>query len=102
MNGIVIAARELLYSPKGESDKKKLTIKVLAPHLVEEGKVNFKFTPGTACCVVEFDGIDERVEFVGMDSLQALEMVANVNRYLMGFGKKYDFYWLTGEPYFDG
>ena len=46
-------------------------------------------------------GINEQVEFVGMDSLQALEMVSKVERYLAGFSQKYDFYWMTGEPYFD-
>ena len=101
MCNIVIAERELLCAPKGGGDRRKLTIRVFAPHQVEEGTVNFEFSPGTSRCVVDFDGIDEQVEFFGMDSLQALEMVSKLDRYLAGFSQRYNFYWMTGEPYFD-
>lgn len=101
MKSVVIAKRELLYSLKGEDERKSLSVKVFAPHLVEEGTVNFKFSSGTACCVITFEEIEEQIELVGMDSLQALQLVSNVDRYIALFGKRYDFYWATGEPYFD-
>ena len=75
-------------------------IRVFAPRPVEEDTVNFEFSPGTSCCTVDFDGINERVDFFGMDSLQALGMVSNLDRYIAGFSEKYDFFWSTGEPYF--
>ena len=101
MSNLVIAERELLCTPKGGNHRKKLTIRVFAPCQVEEGAVNFEFSPGTSRCVVDFDGINEQVEFFGMDSLQALEMVSKLDRYLAGFSQRYDFYWTTGEPYFE-
>lgn len=101
MSNLVIAERDLLWAPKGGDERKRLTIRVFAPRQLEEGSVNFEFSPGTSRCVVDFDGINEQVEFVGMDSLQALEMVSKLERYLAGFSQQYDFYWMTGEPYFD-
>ena len=101
MSNHVIAERELFFTPKGGGERKTLTIRVFAPRQVEEGTVNFEFSPGTSRCVVDFDGINEQVEFFGMDSLQALEMVSKLDRYLAGFSQRYDFYWMTGEPYFE-
>jgi len=37
----------------------------------------------------------------GMDSLQAVNMASNIDAVLERLGKKYDFYWSSGEPYFD-
>lgn len=97
-----IAERELLYSLKGEEIRKKVVVRISAPYLVEEKSVNFKFDPGTAGCVVELVGLDEDdLEVIGMDSIQALAMAVDVDRYLQGFRQKYDFYWSSGEPYFD-
>ena len=96
----VIAQRELLYAVKGAEEKKNLTIKVHAPYPLQEGAVNFDFSVGTSCCLVTFDEIDEKVEFFGMDSLQTLQFLVNIDKYIAQFGKKYDFYWSTGEPYF--
>lgn len=98
-----IAERELLYSLKGKSKRHKLVIRIGTPYLLDESAVSFKFDPGTAGCTVEFDGLPENlVEHVyGADSLQALSLAADVDPYLKGLGKKYDFYWPSGESYFD-
>lgn len=99
-----IAERELLYSLKGKSTRQKLIIRIGAPYLLDKSSaVNFKFDPGTAGCTIEFDGLPENLveEVFGADSLQALALAADVDPYLKGLGKKYDFYWPTGESYFD-
>jgi hypothetical protein len=101
MNAAVIAERKLLFSLKGNDEKKSLSIRVFAPHLVEEGTVNFQISPGMARCVVAFVEIDQKAEFYGMDSVQALALTANLDEYLKHFDNKYDFFWLTGEPYFE-
>lgn len=101
MNELVIAERKLLFSQKGTDDRRSLCIRIFAPHLVEEGTVNFQVSPGMARCVVAFVEINEEVDFYGMDSVQALALTANLDEYLKHFDKTYDFFWLTGEPYFD-
>lgn len=97
-----IAERELLYSLKGESARKKLVVRISAPYLVDESMVNFKFDPGTAGCTIEFDGLPEsNIEVHGVDTLHALKLAADVDPYLKGLAKKYDLYWSSGDPYFD-
>lgn len=98
-----IAERELLYSLKGESARKKLIVRISAPYLVDESVVNFNFDPGTAGCTIEFDGLPESLveEVYGADSVQALALAADVDPYLRGLEKKYDFYWPSGESYFE-
>lgn len=97
----VIAKRELLYSIKGRRERMPMTVKVVEPCDVEEGSVNFLFDAGTARCVVEFEPLGKRFEFFGMDSLQALELAVRIDPYLKGLTAKYDFYWMSGEDYFD-
>ncbi len=98
-----IAKRELLYSLKGESGRTKLVVRISAPYLIDEGTVNFEFPHGAAACKIEFDGLPQNIieEVHGMDSIQALEFASDVNPYLKGLEKEYDFYWSTGEPYFE-
>lgn len=97
-----IATRELLYSHKGDSIRKKFVVRISAPYPIEEGTVNFKYHPGASVCEVEFDGLPE--EFLektyGVDSIQALSLATNIDPYLKGLEKKYDLYWLSGDPYF--
>lgn len=37
----------------------------------------------------------------GIDGFQALDIASNIESYLKILSKKYDLYWLCGEPYFD-
>ena len=101
--GKSIAERELLYSLKGDSTKKKLVIKISAPYLIEENTVNFQIHPGASACKIEFDGLPKSLveEVHGVDSIQALAFASDIEPYLKGLEKKYDFFWLTGEPYFE-
>lgn len=97
-----IAKRELLYSPKGESIRRKFVIKIGMPYPLEKGMVAFKFDPGAAGCTIEFAGLlESSIEVHGIDSLHALTLAVDVDPYLKGMKNKYDFYWTTGEPYFE-
>jgi hypothetical protein len=98
----VIAERHLLFSAKGQSERKPLVIRVFAPRLVE-GSVSFAVAPGTAVCGVEFDGIPDETlgDTYGADTLQALQLAADVEPTLKRLSKDYDLYFPTGEGYFD-
>ena len=98
----VIAKRELLYSIKGERVQREFTVNIGAPYLLEMGAVSFNFDSGAAGCTIEFDGLLENsIEVHGIDLLHALHLAADIDPYLKGMLNKYDFYWSTGEPYFE-
>lgn len=55
-----------------------------------------------AGCDVEIDGLDERkINYYGMDSLQAINLASDIDPLIKRLSAKYDFFWLTGEPYFE-
>ncbi len=55
-----------------------------------------------AVCHLEFNGLDEyNFDVCGMDSLQAVNMASNIEAVLERLSKKYDFYWSSGDPYFE-
>jgi hypothetical protein len=57
---------------------------------------------GSAVCAIAFEGLSVAdVEVHGVDTLHALAEAVNVDIYLRGMAKKFDFFWPTGEPYFD-
>jgi hypothetical protein len=89
----VIAERKLLYSMKDSSDRKELVIRIGAPYVDKEGM---------ARCPIEWNGLfEEYADMAGMDSLQALQLAANVDSMLGKLRNKYDFFWASGEPYFE-
>lgn len=97
-----IAERRLLYSDKGSSKRKELVIRLGIPYQVKEGMVNFSIGDGVAGCHIELDGIDEEYpETYGADTLQAINIASNLEPFLKRLQKKYDLFWLSGEPYFD-
>jgi hypothetical protein len=98
-----IAERRLLFSAKGESERKPLVIRVFAPRPVDPASVSFQVAAGTAVCTVEFDGIPDETlgDTYGADSLQALQLAADIEPVLKRLSKRYDFYFPTGEGYFD-
>ena len=53
--------------------------------------------------MVQFDGIPEKAQGdnYGADSLQALQLAADIEPVLKRLSKRYDFYFPTGEGYFD-
>jgi hypothetical protein len=97
-----IAERKLLYSLKGSGERRNLIIRIGVPYLVKEGMVDFPVGEGFAGCHVEIDGLDETYpEVYGADTVQALNLASNLEPLLKRLQKKYDFYWASGEPYFD-
>lgn len=97
-----IAERHLLFSEKGGSAKRNLWVRVSAPSPIDQETVKFPVDDYMAVCHVEFDGLDEHnFDVYGMDSLQAVNMASNIEAVLERLSKKYDFYWSSGEPYFD-
>ena len=98
-----IAERHLLFSVKGESERKVLVIRVFAPRPVDPASVSFQVAAGTAVCTVEFDGIPDEIQgdTYGADSLQALQLAADIEPVLKRLSKHYDFYFPTGEGYWD-
>jgi len=97
-----VAERVLLYSVHGESDRKNLHIRIGQPCIVPPGSVSFDISEGTAVCRVEYIGLDEEVveNYYGADLLHALQLAVCVDPVLNRLSKKYDFYFIDGEPYF--
>ena len=88
-----IAERRLLFSPKGESMLKELHIRVGEPYWVNEDM---------AACPIEFNGLfDEYSDVCAADLLQALHLAADVEPFLKKLCNKYDFFFSSGEPYFE-
>jgi hypothetical protein len=98
-----IAERKLLFSVKGQLERKPLVIRIYVPRHVQPGSALFRADQDTASCLVEFDGIADTTlgETYGADSLQALQLAADVEPILKRLALKYDFFFPTGEGYFD-
>lgn len=98
-----IAERKLLFSIKGQTERKPLVIRIYKPRAVEPGSELFRPDQETASCFVEFDGIPDGTlgETYGADTLQALQLAADIEPTLKRLSLKYDFYFPTGEGYFD-
>jgi len=97
-----IAERVLLYSLKGKQDRNKLIIKISEPYLLEKGAVNFAFDHGSAGCRIELEGLNESsIDVHGIDMLHALTLAVDIDPYLKNMENKYDFFWLSGESYFE-
>ena len=97
-----IATRELTYGARGSDERKRLVIRVFAPFEVQPGTVDFDIGEGVAGCSWEVDGLPKTVKNTeyGADSLQALQMASDLDSVLRRFRHTYDFYFPSGEPYF--
>jgi len=89
-----IAERELYYSVKGKNERKRLVVRVGVPYWVNDDM---------AACPVEYDGLFKNYsDIYGTDLLQALHLASNVDSQLSKLSEsKYDFYFPSGEPYFE-
>jgi hypothetical protein len=103
MEQIPIAQRRLFFSEKGTPDRKPLIIRVFAPRPVDPDSHLFRPDADTAICTVQFDGIPDAYggEIYGADSIQALQLAADIDPVLKRLTDRYDFYFPTGEGYFD-
>ncbi len=98
-----IAERNLFFSLKGSNERSLLIIRIFAPRKVVAGDVDFDFAEGTAVCVVQFQGLSgaEAVQIYDADTVQALQLASDVDSTLERWTKKYDFYFPSGENYFE-
>jgi len=97
-----VAQRELLYSLKGGKDRRRLVIRVGAPREVNRLAADVAFDEGASICTIEFDGLDiGSIDVHGIDPLHALSLATDVDSYLRGLTATHDFFWPTGEPYFE-
>jgi hypothetical protein len=98
-----IAERKLLFSEKGQTERKPLVIRIYAPRPVEPNSPLYRPDQDTARCFVEFDGIPDASlgGTFGADSLQALQLAADVEPTLKRLSLRYDFFFPTGGSYFD-
>lgn len=88
-----IAERRLQFSRKGEQNRQELVIRIGMPYWKE---------PEVAACAIEFNGLfDEMPDICGIDTLQAVQLASNFENMLEKLSKKYDFFFHTGEPYFE-
>ena len=97
-----IAERKLLYSEKNTRTMRDVTIKISEPFVAVQEDVSFLTDGVISGCYVEIEGLDESGYIVyGADSLQAINMASNIEPLLKRLCDKYDFFWATGEPYFE-
>ena len=98
-----VAERKLNYSVKGGGKRMGVTIRIGRPYLVEAGTVNFAVDADTAGCVVSIDGLPEQIleTYYGADLLQALQLAADIEPLIQRLSKKYEFFFPSGEPYFE-
>ena len=99
----IIAERRLHWAPKGENNRSEFVIRIGTPVVVEPGSVDFPVSEGTGACSREFHGFPMKIDdtIYGADLLQALQLAVDVDPILKGFSDRFDFYFLTGEPYFE-
>ena len=99
----VIAERNLLYSLKGCSTRRRFVIKVNMPYHVDESMDDFIYNLELYACTIEFNGLPETFtrKVFGADSVQVLQLATDIDGYVKGLEKIYDIFWPTGEPYFE-
>ena len=98
-----IAERSLRYSIRGSEERRGLVIRIFSPFIVPAGSVDFDADGVVAGCQWELDGLPEKVSDTtyGADSVQALQLAVNVDGVLASLRHKYDFYFPSGEAYFE-
>ncbi|MDX2411398.1 MAG: hypothetical protein QNK34_05525 [Woeseiaceae bacterium] len=100
----LVAERRLRYGVKGSDERIDIVVRVGVPFIVEEGTVDFPVDGEISGCCVEIVGLPREVRetYYGADQLQALQLAANIDPLIRRFERQYDFFFCTGEPYFEG
>ena len=98
-----IAERRLYWSLKGANIRSEFIIKIGTPFVVTPGSVEFSLSEDAGGCTVEFEGFPIAFEETtyGADTVQALQLAADVDPILMRLSDRYDFFFPTGEGYFE-
>lgn len=98
----VVAQRELLFRRKGTSAMSELHVRIGVPTAVDRTSTGKLLDAGSAVCTIAFDGLGIKdIEVHGVDTLHALAQAIEVDKYLRGMAKSFEFFWPSGEPYFD-
>ncbi len=101
-----IAKRILFWSSKGSNIRNKFMVRVSVPYNVEQSEVPFDIDwiddKGASASTIDTEGLEEEYHHVvyGVDEIQVVNMASNIEPMLKGLSKKYDLYWLSGDPYF--
>ena len=79
-----------------------MTVGLCAPVVVSQDEVKYPVDGVLSKCHVEFEGLNEHsFDVFGTDSLQAINLASNIEVVLKRLSEEYDFFWATGEPYFE-
>jgi hypothetical protein len=95
----VLAERRLLYRGKNDHTHREAVFQVCEPL-----PASVSDAPGgeAYACEVRIAGLNERGEqYFGMDAVQALQLASDLDPLIKRLSSKYDFFWSTGDPYFD-
>ena len=97
-----IAERHLWFSKKGDGARNRLIVGICAPVVVAPEEVQYPVDGVMSKCHVEFEGLNEySFDVVGTDSMQAINLASNIEAVIKRLSEDYEFFWATGEPYFD-
>jgi hypothetical protein len=97
-----IAERHLLFVGKNDGVRKKLTVGICAPTVVAQDEVKYQVDGVMSKCHVELEGLNEHsFDVFGTDSMQAVNLASNIEAVIKRLSAEYDFFWATGEPYFE-
>jgi len=96
------AERRLLCSTKGGTTRTEVVFRVDKPHVTTASEAGSVADGKTCTCEVTIVGLDEpSTKYFGMDSVQALQLASNLDPLIERLSATYDFFWPTGEPYFE-
>lgn len=97
------AERQLLCSTKNGSIRTEVVFRVSKPHITTASEAASVANGATCTCEVTIAGLDEpSIKYFGVDSVQALQLASNLDPLIKRLSATYDFFWPTGEPYFEG
>ena len=102
--GELVAERALLFSGADDAVLKEFKVRIFAPMLISSEGADSRFDEGAAICVIEFFGLAEPdIEIHGIDGVHALRQASDVDVVLKGVARKNrcQFFWPSGEPYFE-
>lgn len=102
--GQLVAERVLLFSESDDMALKEFKVKIFSPMLISPESADSRFDEGAAISIIELSGLAEPdVEIHGIDGIHALRQASDVDIVLRGVAKKngYQFFWPSGEPYFE-
>jgi len=97
-----IAERHLWFVKKGNGVRHRLTVGICLPAVVAQEEVQYPVDGVMSKCHVEFDGLNEHsFDVFGTDSMQAINLASNIEDVIKRLSDEYEFFWATGDPYFE-